>query len=97
MDKTCINDCFYFFLPKSAGPGISMFCYESDLSEVYEEVSLGSQCQLLTTYDNVFRIHSFIRAASIGNKVLTAWIDGRDGLARIYANLFEITENLPDP
>lgn len=85
----------YFFLPKSSTPGMSMVSYKSDLSAVYEPISLNSQCQLQVEFGehSEWDSYSFIKLSSIGNKVLAAWIDGRDGTPRVYANLFEITEN----
>jgi hypothetical protein len=95
LDMTCVKDCIYFFTPKSSGSGINMYSFKSDLTEAYIPSSLNSQCQLQVNFgpDGYDHSYSFIRAASIGNKILTAWIDGRDGIARVYANLFEIKEN----
>jgi len=93
MDIGSMNGRFYFFLPKSSGPGLSLLSYKSDLSEAYPPISPDSQCRLQVTYgqygyDNSY---SFIRSAFLDNIVLTAWIDSRDGTARVYANMFKIT------
>ncbi len=95
LDIGSMNGRLYFFLPKSPGPGLLLHSFKSDLSAAYPPLSLDSQCRLQVEfgqngYDNSY---SFIRSAFLGNNVMTAWIDSRDGMARIYANLFRITED----
>lgn len=98
IDLVWANECFCFFWPRTP-LGISMMGFESDLS-TYENLPLllntQSQLCLELHWDDwpTWRAsRSLIRASSIGNKVLTTWIDEREGYGqgRVYGNLFEVT------
>ncbi|MBN1271613.1 MAG: hypothetical protein JXB26_05025 [Candidatus Aminicenantes bacterium] len=92
-DLVWTGECYCFFWPRTPDPGISAVCFNSDLSpEEKKTYSLDSQCDWLCRYGQLYdRSYSLIRAAAIGNKVLTAWADKRAGDGRVYANLFEVT------
>ena len=86
------NRCFLFFWPRMSNPGISMMSFSPELSTTLSAPLLvNDQCQYKNRYGDPpnFTSWSLIRAASNGNKVLTAWIDGREGHGRVYGELFE--------
>jgi|GEM_PF-4437146 len=96
-DLVWANECFCFFWPRMSDPGISMMSFKPDLSTGnYQPVLLNSQCRIC------FELHwddwpgrdsySLIRASSLGDKVLTAWIDEREGNTRVYGNFFDVNE-----
>ena len=89
MDWIYTNETFFLFWPKATDQGISMINFESDFS-AYQIYNLNSQCQYDPgdyTWEDSF---SYIQAASIGNKVLTAWIDGREEDTRVYGNFIDV-------
>jgi hypothetical protein len=90
MDWIFTNETFFLFWPKAADQGISMLNFKPDFS-AYQIYNLNSQCQYDPgdyTWEDSF---SYIQAASMGNKVLTAWIDGREGdSTRVYGNFFDV-------
>jgi uncharacterized repeat protein (TIGR02543 family) len=90
-DLVWANESFRFFLP-STPLGISMMSFKTDLSTGNNQpVLLDSQCQLDLGNYMEEESYSLIRASSLGNEVLTAWIDEREGNGRVYGNLFEVT------
>jgi len=90
IDWIYADDSFSLFWPKNDELSISMINFESDFSD-YRIRNLNSHCQYDPgdyTWEDSF---SYIQAASIGTKVLTAWIDGREGNStRIYGNFFDV-------
>ena len=82
---------FFLFWPRIP-EGMSSMGFKTDLSIRLEPIILDSQAQCKLRYDpyGYSMSNSIIRAASIGNKVLTVWIDGREGDGRVYGNLFEV-------
>jgi hypothetical protein len=92
-DLVWANESFRFFWPMVSNPGMSMLSFKPDLSiDNNQAVLLNSQCQCKLRFgESGYRMsHSIIRASSLGNKVLTAWIDGREGNGRVYGNFFDI-------
>jgi len=98
IDLVWANQSFCFFWPETA-LGMKMMSFKPDLS-TYKDmpVLLNSQSQLCLElhwddWPTWTDSHSLIRAASIGNRVLTTWIDEREGFGqgRVYGNLFEVT------
>lgn len=96
-DLVSINQYVYFFWSRLPDTGISMMSFDSDLSTAYQPVPCNSQCKLCLKltwpeFPSWTNSYSLIRAASLGNKVLTVWIDEREGSGkgRVYGNLFEI-------
>ncbi|MFC2085466.1 putative Ig domain-containing protein, partial [Bacteroidota bacterium] len=97
------KEYFRFFWPGVSDPGMSMWSFKSDLSMGNNQpVLLNSQCQIefhygLLGYD---LSRSIIRASSIGDTILTAWIDGREENPRVYGNLLSFTSpeitSIPD-
>jgi uncharacterized repeat protein (TIGR02543 family) len=82
---------FHFFWPRMSSPGINLMSFSPELVPFYSQPLLvNDQCQYKIRYGNPanFRSRSIIRAASNGSRVLTAWIDGREGNGRVYGALF---------
>lgn len=95
-DLVWTNSCFSFFWPMISDNGISILNFKPDLSTYDNQPFVSSsqcQCQLKFGQYGYDTSHSLIRAASIGNKVLAVWIDGREGNGRVYGNLFEVSES----
>ncbi len=90
IDMVCTTNGFCFFWPRVSHQGISMIHFQSDFL-TSEIDTLNSQCQFYPgnyTWENSY---SLIRASALGDNVLTAWIDGRDGdSARVYGNFFDV-------
>jgi hypothetical protein len=84
------NEYFSFFWPGVSSPGISMWKF-NDLSAINQPTFLNSQCQIFLSGPTRYR-YGLIRSSSLGNKVLTAWTDGREDGTRIYGNFFDVDE-----
>jgi hypothetical protein len=96
-DLVWANNCFSFFWPNISDNGISILNFKPDLSTYNNQPFISSsqcQCQLKFGEYGYDTSHSLIRSASIGNKVLAVWIDGREGNGRVYGNLFEVSESI---
>jgi hypothetical protein len=89
-DLIQVGQYFFLFWPRTP-EGISAMGFQTDLSARLEPLVLDSQAQCKLRYDpyGYSMSNSIIRAAAIGNKVLTVWIDGRGGDGRVYGNLLE--------
>lgn len=94
-DLVWANESFCHFWPIPSEPGITMLTFTSNLA-THTFTPLQSQCQIQMESPSEFLWDSYsvIRAASIGNTVLTAWIDGRDGASRVYGNLLNTSVSI---
>ena len=90
-DLARVGDYSFLFWPRIP-EGMSSMGFKTDLSTGLEPIVLDSQAQCKLRYDQYgySMSNSIVRAATIGNKVLTVWIDGREGDGRVYGNLFEV-------
>jgi hypothetical protein len=57
----------------------------------YKIHTLHSQCQINFGSYLWEESYSLIRASSLGDTILTAWIDGRDGDPRVYGSFFDVS------
>lgn len=89
-DLICENDLIHFTLPRLTDNGISIFNFKPDLSIISQPASLDGQCQIAVETPARWQSFSLIRASSIGDNVLTAWIDGREGDTRVYGNFVNV-------
>jgi hypothetical protein len=89
MDWIHADGSFLLFWPKNPEPGITMIDFRSDFS-TNAFYTLNSQCQFDPGNYLWSRSYSFIRAASLGDHVMAAWIDGREGEARVYGNFIDV-------
>ncbi len=89
LDWIFTNETFFLFWPKATDHGISMINFKPDFS-AYQIYNLNSQCQYDPgdyTWEDSF---SYIQAAFIDNNIFSAWIDGREGDARVYGNFIDV-------
>jgi hypothetical protein len=89
-DLICENDLIHFFWPRLTDNGISLFSFKPDLSIISQPASLDGQCQIAVETPARRQSFSLIRASSLSDNTLTAWIDEREGNTRVYGNFFDI-------
>ena len=90
VDFVSTDKSFFLFWPRVASPGMSMIHFQSDFL-ASEIDAMDSQCQIVFTLPSHYTSSfSLIRTSSIGNNVLTAWIDGREGDTRVYGNFVNV-------
>ncbi|MFC2083546.1 dockerin type I repeat-containing protein, partial [Bacteroidota bacterium] len=92
LDLVAVDNYLYFFLPNVSSPGMSMFKFNSDLLTLSGPPTLmTSDCQFAYMTPEYQYSSTFIRAAALGDNILTAWIDKREeDTTRVYGNMFNI-------